>query len=400
MCSTQIISDAVFVDYPARFRQQILNTLEISLQDVCIAGTRLSEEVKEQALHILEFALKIAEAWPNVRKLILQLSPYLERNGDRRRWIYLLSHALRLAEQIQDQVTAAQFHWSLGLLLRQISDFTAAEAHLQQSHQLATTTGLVALAARALTERAHLLQMHHRLAEAKAFIMEVQQLLPPNNPDRAAAYSVLGDIYYAEAQWAQAVDATERAIALWEGAGQLADAAGGWRGLARVRWATGDWEAAAACYERALALYADADNPLQRALTALGFGALYLDRGEPRRAFPHFVAAEAILRPVEDHFHLAMLDLNYGIAHRMTGEWELALQALERSLAYYQSTADYARQINLLIELATLHLAMARIDHARVCLTDAQRLLIQSPTQGSLQQAYDTIHQQLEQEFR
>ena len=120
MCAAQTTANPIFVDYPARFRWQVMNTLELSLQDVCAAGTRLSEEVKEQAIYILEFALTMAEAWPAVRKLLLQLSPDLERHGDRRRWLQLLGLGLRLAEQIHDQATAAQFHWSLGLLSRQI----------------------------------------------------------------------------------------------------------------------------------------------------------------------------------------------------------------------------------------------------------------------------------------
>ena len=402
MCAAQTTANPIFVDYPARFRWQVMNTLELSLQDVCAAGTRLSEEVKEQAIYILEFALTMAEAWPAVRKLLLQLSPDLERHGDRRRWLQLLGLGLRLAEQIHDQATAAQFHWSLGLLSRQISDFAAAEAHLRQCQQLAVTTGLVALSARALTERAHLLQMHHRLAEAKALIAQALQLLPVDDPDHAAAYSVLGDIYYAEAQWSQARIAIERAIALWEGSGQLTDAAGGWRGLARVRWATGDWEAAVACYARALALYQDTDNPLQRAVTALGFGALYLERGEPLQALPHFVTAEAILRPVEDHFHLAMLDLNYGIAYRLTSAWELALQALQRSLVYYQSTADHVRSVNGLIEVALVYLAMQATELARTALLQAQAILTQlplAPEFTSLPLALAAAWQQLDQQM-
>lgn len=335
----QSLSVAPSTNYPERFRRTIVQGLRITLTDLravadAPAAHYFTEEETEQALHILNFALGMVEAWPDTCALISILSPHMERMGDRRRWIQLLTRGLSLAQQMDDLATAAHLHWSLGLLHRQISDFATAEAHWQQSQQLAVDIGQTRLAAKTLTELANLRQLQHRWAEAKYFILEAHQLLPPADPDAAAGYSVLGDIYYAERQWPAAVAAIEQAIALWSQAGQPTAAAGGWRGLARVRWATGDRMAALACYERALALYAEADDPTQRALTLMGMGALALETLEPAHAFPYFAEAEAILRPLADHFHLAMLDLNYGIAHRLTAAWGLAMQALERSLAY------------------------------------------------------------------
>ena len=94
-----------------------------------------------------------------------------------------------------------------------------------------------------------------------------------------------------------------------------------------------------------------------------------------------------------------MLNLNYGITHRLTGSLQLALQALERSFAYYQAVTDWSRQVNVLTEIALVYIATAALDEADRALLRAAQLLSHvhdGQAAGSLAIAINQGRQQLE----
>jgi len=382
--------------YPLVFRQYILRNVQLSLEQVRRSGATLTDTVKTQALHILDFALRLDDGWSSLRDLLYSLSPYMARGGDRRQWVAYVERTLHLCQCGHDRAAEAQFTWTLGVLWRQLGDLAAAERYLLRSRTLATATGQARLCAQVLTELAHLAQLQHRLTDATAFVKQAHDLLPPDDSECAAGHSVLGDVYFEEQQWSHAAVAFERAIALWNMHGQRAFAASGWRGLARVRWGQGDCAVAIACYERAIALYEESDEAVQRAIACIGLGGLYAGQGTPQRALPWLAQAEAVLLPIQDHYHLAMLYTNYGIVHRMVGEWQAATVALHKSLAYYADLGDLARQVNVLTELATVYVQAGVETAARQTLTQAQSLLAALPD-WPVATYYQTLIAQMEQ---
>lgn len=385
--------------YPLLFRQYVLRNVQMTLEQVRSSGDTLAAAVKEQAFHILDFALRLEESWPGLRELLLALLPYIGRWGERRRWIAYLERALALSQQRHDRVAEAQFAWSLGVLMRQLGELATAERHLQ--HCVALTAGLASphLQAKALTELALLAQMQHQLAAAKTLVAQAHQQLAPDDRERAPGHSVLGDVFSEEQNWVRAAHEIEQAIALWTAQGQHVFAASGWRGLARVRYGEKDYPAAIHCYEQALALYDRAGEQIQRAIAGIGLAGFYVGQRQPHLALPWLATAEATLLPLHDQFHLAMLYLNYGIAQRMLGAWSDALHALTKSLTYYTTIGDALRQVNVLTEMSEVYLVMDDQRHLATTLAQAQSLFAQLPVTPRVlasQQAFNQLQQRAE----
>jgi tetratricopeptide (TPR) repeat protein len=335
--------------------------------------------VQNQVLHILDFALRFDDAWPLLRELLFLLLPLIERLGEQRRWLPCFAQALPLCRRAHDREAEARFTWTLGVLSRRLGDLPAAERYLTQSQTVAAALADQHLRASALTELAYLLQMQHRLAEATALIQQAHTLLPPDDPLRAPGYSVLGDVLFEEQQWGAAAAMTEQAIALWTTHGQTLFTASGWRGLARIRWRQGDVAAAVACYERAIACYEERQERVQQAITCIGLGGLYAGLADGAQALGWLAQAEQILLPLGDTYHLAMLYTNYGIAYRLLRQWQPAVDALQKSLAYSGELNDFARQINSLTELATVYHEWGKPTLAQQPLTQAQNALNHLP---------------------
>ena len=366
-------------DYPRVFRRYLLRTLQLTLDQVRSSGDIVTETVQTQVLHILDFALRFDDAWPLLRELLFLLLPLIERLGEQRRWLPCFAQALPLCQRVNDREAEARFTWTLGVLSRRFGDLPAAERYLTQSQTVAAALADQHLRASALTELAYLLQMQHRLAEATALIQQAHALLPPDDPLRAPGYSVLGDVLFEEQQWAAAAAMTEQAIALWTTHGQTLFTASGWRGLARIRWRQGDVAAAVACYERAIACYEERQERVQQAITCIGLGGLYAGLTDGAQALGWLAQAEQILLPLGDTYHLAMLYTNYGIAYRLLRQWQPAVDALQKSLAYSGELNDFARQINSLTELATVYHDWGKPTLAQQPLTQAQNALNHLP---------------------
>ena len=362
-------------DYPRVFRRYLLRTLQLTLDQVRSSGDIVTEAVQTQVLHILDFALRLDDAWPLLRELLFLLLPMIERLGEQRRWLSCFAQALPLCRRAHDGEAESRFAWTLGVLSRRFGDLPAAERYLTQSQTVAAALADQHLRASALTELAYLMQMQHRLAEATALIQQAHALLPPDDPLRAPGYAVLGDVLFDEQQWGAAAAMTEQAIALWATHGQTLFAASGWRGLARIRWRQGDVAAAVACYERAIACCEAGQERVQQAITCIGLGGLYAGLADGAQALGWLAQAEQILLPLRDTYHLAMLYTNYGIAYRLLRQWQPAVDALQKSLAYYGELNDFARQINSLTELATVYQEWGKPTLAQQPLIQAQSLL-------------------------
>src|SRR5688500_9925781 len=82
--------EAPGADYPALFRAYVLRGLQHVLACVRATADLLADDVREEALHTLSFALRLDDAWPLVRDLLLAMAPKLEQVGYRDDWILYL----------------------------------------------------------------------------------------------------------------------------------------------------------------------------------------------------------------------------------------------------------------------------------------------------------------------
>ena len=88
--------------YAALFLDYINRSLAESLATVRAVETKLPDEERVQACHVLDFGLRMADTWPHARELTVAVAPYVERSGQWENWNQQLQRAIDLAEQIQD----------------------------------------------------------------------------------------------------------------------------------------------------------------------------------------------------------------------------------------------------------------------------------------------------------
>ena len=89
-------------NYATLFFAYINRSLAEALATVRAVTAKLPDEERVQACHVLDYGLRMADAWPHARDLTVALAPYVERSGQWENWHQQLQRAIDLAEQIQD----------------------------------------------------------------------------------------------------------------------------------------------------------------------------------------------------------------------------------------------------------------------------------------------------------
>ena len=120
-------------DYPAIFRGYVVRSTQHILSVIRQAGAILPPEDRDQALHTLSYALKLPEAWPDARALLLIMAPKMEQAGFRDEWIPYLQQGADQSQQIGDTEAGAELHLHLGILYQLRSKYKEARTHLEIS---------------------------------------------------------------------------------------------------------------------------------------------------------------------------------------------------------------------------------------------------------------------------
>lgn len=88
--------------YAALFLTYINQSLAAALATVHTIETRLPDEERVQACHVLDFGLRTTASWADACTLIMALATYMERSGEWEIWQQLLTRAITAAQQLGD----------------------------------------------------------------------------------------------------------------------------------------------------------------------------------------------------------------------------------------------------------------------------------------------------------
>src|SRR5215217_6778591 len=105
-------------DNSAQFTEYVRRGLRFTLRQGLASPGVLAEEIREQALALLDLSLPVETVWPQARDLLLAMAPKMEQAGFRDEWFPFLEAGLRQSEQQGDRLTAAEVQFQLGLLHR------------------------------------------------------------------------------------------------------------------------------------------------------------------------------------------------------------------------------------------------------------------------------------------
>lgn len=89
-------------NYATLFFTYITQSLTEALATVRAVETKLPDEERVQACHILDFGLRTSASWSEACALIVALATYMERSGEWELWQQLLTRAIATAQQRGD----------------------------------------------------------------------------------------------------------------------------------------------------------------------------------------------------------------------------------------------------------------------------------------------------------
>jgi tetratricopeptide (TPR) repeat protein len=345
------------------------------------------------ALHLLDFALDLDDAWPQARELLLRLAPQAEQAGHRDDWRPYLERAIAASPRWHDSLAAGEFAFYLGQLHELRARFVEAQAAFAQSAALFAGLQRPQEEARAIGRSAYIARLQRHFDEAEKLAAQAERLAPNHRPTQAACHLTLGTVAFDRRDWEVAVKHLHQALALWEAEDDKRMVALSLRNLGPALHMQKRYAEAVACYARALALFRETPDPVNQAVTQMNLGIVHSLQGESREALALYAKAEPVLRRVEDSLRLASLLTNQAIEYRNLARWDEAEWCCRQAVVAWETLGNLRSTLNALDALiyilrgqgrlaeaeATLHTALARLQemesgpardtlHAMLCL--------------------------------
>ncbi len=298
--------------YPHIFRKMIATRIRRSVDAVRLAPTVLPDDIRDQALHILSFALKeemcdADAAWQQTRALLFELAPRMEQMGYRHDWIPVLEDGVARSQQRKDLAAAAEFQLQVGILYRMVSDFEQARKQVTNSIENFAAVGDKRGQAQALNELAWIEQEQENYQQALLYVQSADSLLNLDDPsaelERGVCYRVYGQIFL---------------------------------GL-------NDYERAESFQHLALDIFCKY-NDQRRIAWSLNNLALSLSRQQKLLdAIEHYERAACILDEINDLYHLGNVRFNQGWTYLCVHQYINAIDCYSESAAIYAKFSNKPR---------------------------------------------------------
>ncbi|MBV7330702.1 tetratricopeptide repeat protein [Chloroflexi bacterium TSY] len=346
---------------------------------------------KEQALHILDFALNHEDAWTVILELLLALAPKMERLGHRRDWLGYLERGIKRCHLMQDWQCEGKLQLHIGVLQRLLGDLDQARRSFRRSVACYEQTDDKVGQARAWNELAVVSHRQRNLDQVKTFVDRSLTLLESQHPERARCYTILGEWAFEQKQWQQALDYYQKSLTLREDQGHAHQIAWALNDIGRVFHHQGQYHTALTYYERALALINRTQEPVQWSLMQMNRGAVYLVQGQAEDALRLFEDMVSTLQNSQDNYHLSMVYHNQAMAHQALQQWPLAVESYQYSVQLAQRSGDIASVVNALDGLGTTYMSMVQPELAIETFQHALEQLDELTTEPHRNQLYETV---------
>lgn len=343
--------------YATLFQHYVARSVQAALAGMQDSRSPLSDDSRDQALHVLEFALALPELWPDTAGLLLALAPRLEQSSLHPRALPLLQRGVTLCRGPADCGIQAELELHVAQALVALGDLPVAQAWLADSLQHAIAAGDPLRQAAALNRWAYLDHLQCRPAQAQARVAEALALTPPGHAEEIYARFVQGMLALAAHDWPAALQHLQAALHGWQQRGAPVRAARSLTNLGAAYRGAGCIAEAIACYSQALAELAELGDLVNAAATHMNLGNLYNERGDISLALAHYNQAEPVFRAAHDRVRLARLNANLGLAYSRNSQWQPAQAALHAAVSYYLDLDDPRGAANSLDALAEVHLA-------------------------------------------
>ena len=342
-------------NYPAQFRQNIIDGLAYLLDQVSSGPPAFNPDYYQQSIHLLDYGLRIAAAWPQCRDLLLRLSPIVEQAGYRDEWITLLERGLEHSIRENDTTATGRIYYYAGILYERRGRHTEAETSFVGAVQVFAELKLFQDQACALNRLGQLYRRQRRYDKAVAAVNQAFTLLPDDDPERGYGHLVLANTALDGGDLSTALTHLEHAYQLWAGGQNKRMMSWSLSNMGMVYRQQKNYIRAIEVYEQAMQLLAEVVDPVNLALTQMNLGNVYFDLDEFEKALALYQLAEPVFKQAGEVLRLGKLYRNMGRVYQShQQQWDEAAAAYEQSLAYFRLLQDKVEQFETLKQLNTV----------------------------------------------
>lgn len=362
-------------DYSELFREFVAQSVQATLDEIPADAPFLEQEIRTRAMHVLSYALKIPDAWPTTKALILHIAPKMEQAGHRDNWMDYLVEGLTCSKLQNDQLTYAELQWQIGHLHRLQSQFVSAQKALEASATIFSDLNNPKGQARCWNELGHMAWHRQQHAEAQEYAEAALAVLDVNAAERAMSLSILGEVATSRRQWEQGEIFFKEALHLHTIRGDRQRIAWTMQHLGFVLRNQGDFNSAVPYYEAAIQILTEIQDIRNCGIAQMSLGLSYFSRQRYIDALNFLQLAEIPFRKTNDLLHLAKVTTNMGLVFLAMREWIKARDNFARSIALYEQIHDVYASINALDGLGLAYSGLASYDSAVEIFESAQAKL-------------------------
>lgn len=318
------------------FTTYMIAGLQTSLERINAAPDIVPDIDRQQAWHLLSFALKVLKTWPNTRALLLALTPKMEQAGYWEEWIPYLERGVACSQQVNDCWAEARLQLDIGHLQQRLGNYGQAEHYLTSALDYFHSVDDQDLSTFALCRLANCALHRRQFVVAKALMQNAFALSPLDESTEAYCHFIAGHIYCEQKEFSRARNAYERAMTLWQNAGDQRRFALSQQNLGRVLMLQHAYPQALQYYQAAADILSILGDEANLAVVQMNMGITHSLLGASQHALVHYQKAKRIFQTTGAIADLAHNFTNEGIEYTNLQNWSAAEDAFHQSITLWR----------------------------------------------------------------
>ena len=340
-------------NYATLFFAYINRSLAEALATVRAVTAKLPDEERVQACHVLDYGLRMADAWPQARDLTVALAPYVERSGQWENWHQQLQRAIDLAEQIQDIDGKLGLMVFVARLAQRQGRVAETIYYYRRVIRLARQTGNRFEEARACSNLGYLFTETGRFLLADVLCQHALAVFTDlqSNHGLAHTHNHLGLLYTRQKRYVPAEHHLKVACMIWQ---QMGDTHSLFHGNVNLGILCNQTEQP----NEALKHFDSALQSAELSGEAIGIGKIWNNIGLVHLnlrnfslAEQYFWKAQSLFSQISDYGELAKTHYNLGLTYQHLKKWQDALTHLEMALSIFQDAQNTIEAMKVLVAL-------------------------------------------------
>lgn len=356
--------------YTDLFTSYILNGARQALAQVQQSQGRVPETARIQAWHLLDYALRADEAWPQVRELLLELAPRMEMAGYRNEWFAFLQAGIERSIGQEDRAVTARLELAVGQLLRLENRYPKAEMWLERAiadfREQNDNRGVAAVH----NQLGRLCYLQNRDTEAVAQARSALALLAEDDPERAESHFVLGMAALNQRDWQEAEHQHHLSLEFRQRSGDPRTIAWAMQNIGTVLLQQSEyggadrWSEAGHWLDQAIAILDALPDPYHSAVARNSLAIVHSQTGHLAEATALFVEAETLFQQTGSPEWLARVHNNLGLLYLRRDQAGDAESSFRAGVAIYEELDNDAARLNTQHGIVLALLAQARYAEA------------------------------------